>query len=400
MMADFKPSEERNAKRGRGVGRAVVHVLVLTGGLALYILLGLVLWWALNRYIDPQNSTQKGDVVQALALLMAGVAAAVGIYFTWLGQGITKEGQQISRDNIAVTRVSAEEQVRLTQEGQSTERFTRALDQLASTDDQGNKRLEARLGAIYELEQVSRVSEVLRPPILRVLAAYVRQHAARSRQHVAPGRSSEGVFPAEEPPDIDIHAILDVLQRRAEERVFGEEIVFLDLQGADLYGADLYGAKYLEGANLRGANLQEANLPGANLRGAELQEANLQGANLYGADLVGAELQEAQLQGASLHEAKLIGAKLQRAKLQAATLLRADLEDADLEDADLQGADLQGADLVRAGHLTEYQIEWTIGSNETQLSKYLNRPELWSKSIEEQVKIVHDRLYGADHFGE
>jgi uncharacterized protein HemX len=160
-ITDSKTTQQRNSQRARTGLRATVHLLVFIGGLALYILLGVVLWWALNRYIGPQSSTQKGDVVQALALLMAGVAAAIGIYFTWRGQGITQEGQQISRENIETTRQSAEEQVRLTQEGQSTERFTRATEQLAATDDRGNPLLEVRLGAIYELEQVSSTTSLV-----------------------------------------------------------------------------------------------------------------------------------------------------------------------------------------------------------------------------------------------
>jgi uncharacterized protein HemX len=123
-MADSKRRpEERNAQRGR----AVVNVLVFAGGLALYLLLGLGLWWALNQYIDPQNSAQKRDVVQTLGLLMAAVAAGVGIFFTWQGQRITQESLQDTREN-------SEENLRLAREGQTTERFTRAIDQLGATD--------------------------------------------------------------------------------------------------------------------------------------------------------------------------------------------------------------------------------------------------------------------------
>ena len=43
---------------------------------------------------------------------------------------------------------------------------------------------------------------------------------------------------------------------------------------------------------------------------------------------------------------------------------------------------------------TEDQIEWTIGSNETKLPEDLNRPELWSKSLEEQERIVREHIVG------
>ena len=56
------------------------------------------------------------------------------------------------------------------------------------------------------------------------------------------------------------------------------------------------------------------------------------------------------------------------------------------------GANLYKADLRGAHELTEEQLEWTIGSIETKLPEGLNRPQWWSKSIEEQTKIVQERL--------
>ena len=376
-MTESKSPEEPKPQRGKAMVKAVIHVLVLIGGLALYILFGLVLWWALNQYIDPQNSSQKRDVVQALALLMAGVAAAVGIYFTWRGQGITREGQQISRENIEVTRQSAEEQVRLTQEGQSTERFTRAIEQLAATDDEGAPRLEVRLAAIYELEQISRVSEVLLPAILEVLTAYVRENAPWSPQVDDPSgseREPSARIPFS-PPSSDIRAILIVLGRRV--RYFEDvELEPLDLQGTDL-GYSSLAAADLEEANFNGSNLQVADLRSANLHGAILHEVNLQEANLHGA----------RLQGAMLEEANLQEARLFRANLQEATLL-----EAFLYGANLWGANLHGAVLQEAYGLDHEMIKWTIGSNETVLPEDLPRPELWSKSNEEQVKIIREHM--------
>ena len=46
--------------------------------------------------------------------------------------------------------------------------------------------------------------------------------------------------------------------------------------------------------------------------------------------------------------------------------------------------------------MTEDQIEWTIGSNETKLPEGLNRPEWWSKSFKEQSTIVRQRFYKAE----
>jgi hypothetical protein len=65
-----------------------------------------------------------------------------------------------------------------------------------------------------------------------------------------------------------------------------------------------------------------------------------------------------------------------------------------LTGANLQGAALLGADLRGVRGLTQELIEWTIGSNETMLEEALNRPERWSKSVLEQVKIVNEHIHG------
>src|SRR5215470_12536472 len=91
-------------------------------------------------------------------------------------------------------------QYKLSQQGQITERFTRAIDQIDYT-----KAVEVRLGGIYALERIARDSpEPDHWPIMEVLTAYVREHARWSES------SEEQVEPA-----VDIQAVLTVLGRRS-----------------------------------------------------------------------------------------------------------------------------------------------------------------------------------------
>jgi uncharacterized protein YjbI with pentapeptide repeats len=83
---------------------------------------------------------------------------------------------------------------------------------------------------------------------------------------------------------------------------------------------------------------------------------------------------------------------------------RLDLRSTHLREANLQGARLQGANLYRtnlqetilqgATGMAQEQIQWTLGSNKTQLPQDLNRPELWSKDIEEQRRILDELIGG------
>src|SRR5499427_4946725 len=230
-------------------------------------------------------------------------------------------------------------QSQLSRQGQITERFTRAIDQLDYT-----KAVEVRLGGIYALERIARDSpQTDHWPIMEVLTAYVREHAQWSE--AKPGSEES---PDEAKPAVDIQAVLTVLSRRSQWYQNGE-LQCLDLRQTDLRRANLPSA-HLEGASFGGAHLERANrgaahLEGANRGGAHLERAYLGGAHLEGANLFAAHLEGAYLPSAHLERASLGEAHLERANLGGAHLERANLFGPHLEGADLRGAHLEGADL-------------------------------------------------------
>lgn len=188
--------------------------------------------------------------------------------------------------------------MRLTEQGQITERFTRAIEQLGATHDGKSKNLELRLGGIYALERIARESEEDHWSIMEVLIAYVRAHTpweeterqqAEAKEAASLKDPNQALIKYTGPsPEPDVQAVLTVLGRRS--RYFGNgEVTPLDLAQTNLEGANLGGA-HLEGANLRQANLERTNPQQANLVGADLWKANLQRANLKGADLEGVSL--------------------------------------------------------------------------------------------------------------
>jgi uncharacterized protein YjbI with pentapeptide repeats len=373
-----------------------VTIVLLAAGLTV----GLI--WYLSPILDAKTNlsiTDRKDLVQGLASVaqaaavgLTGVAGFIGLAFTWRNIRQTRESTQDqlqqAREAQQQTYESTKRTLELTEQGQITERFTRAIDQLGATDDKGEYKLEIRLGGIYGLERIDKESpeRAYHGTVMEILTAYVRENSRWVSEEASPQMSAakaaakldRGRFPYAKLDrevgkqaartlrrlPIDIRAILDVLKRREEEHVPEEHRVSLDLrgaflqeaslQGADLQGADLQGADLqsadlngadLQGANLRVANLRESNLRGANLRGANLQGANLQEAYLYRANLRGAYLQEASLRRADFNRADLERADLRVADLHEANLEYANLYTASVGEADLDGANLQGADL-------------------------------------------------------
>jgi uncharacterized protein YjbI with pentapeptide repeats len=176
--------------------------------------------------------------------------------------------------------------------------------------------------------------------------------------------------PAYSDPEGLLRSANEALQRAQSAAIEEEQAV---TYWAQLLGADL---SQLEGSGAGGRITVKDVVSAApqKLQRAFLKQANLFGANLESADLFGAYL--------NFQEANLLGATLRRANLQRANLKGAHLVGADLQYANLQGAYLQATDLM-----TQDQLKSTIGSSRTELPQGLNRPEWWSKSIEEQKRL-------------
>jgi hypothetical protein len=222
----------------------------------------------------------------------------------------------------------------LSREGQVTDRYTKAIEQL------GSEKLDVRIGGIYALERIARDSAKDHPTVIEVLTAFIREHSHEQRPEPEPFTWQT--------PRPDVQAALTVVGRRDAKR----DIRRVDLSRADLGGADLRNA-FLGGRIVTrgptttyfpGADLRFAILSHGDLWLADLTRANLSGADLSNAGLNSAFLRDADLSTAKLTSADLTGAQLGGAKLLLADLFGAELKDArSLDTATFGGAKLDGA---------------------------------------------------------
>lgn len=176
-MTGPKPPSDRDEQQEQKKWheRTRYQILLFVGGTVLFVL---VVGWILDWYIEPKTSSQKKDLIQALGLLTAGVAGSIGIYMTWQGQRQAREAQEDNQRNTLKQLEQSRNELAINREGQITDRFTRAIDQLGKVDDKGNKVVEIRLGGIYALERIAGESEEDYWPIMEILTTYVRQHAS------------------------------------------------------------------------------------------------------------------------------------------------------------------------------------------------------------------------------
>jgi hypothetical protein len=255
---------------------------------AAIVILALAIMWAL--FVPLADWLAHHDVGSVKGSLHETALDNARGRFLTLGAGLFAAGALVfTARNFTVSRRTLE----LTEQGQVTDRYTKAIEQL------GSDKLDVRIGGIYALERVARDSARDHPTVMAVLTAFIREHS--QEEWPPPDRpASRGQERSTRP---DVQAALTVVGRRDPRR----DIQSIDLAAAELRGAILVLVQ-LGGAVLTSADLGRADLRGASLRGATLTGADLRGAILIGAVLVGADLRGADLTGADVRGADLLRA--------------------------------------------------------------------------------------------
>jgi hypothetical protein len=217
----------------------------------------------LRDRISLANETRK-----TLAQILGGVILMAGVYFAWQNLKVAQNSLQVN------------------QEGQITERFTRAIEQLV------NEKEEIRIAGIYTLGSIAGRQYEYHWPIMKVLTAYVREKAPWPSEKVRVE------------PEEDIKAILDVIGKRKWTYGDGEP------ESLNLWKSDLRGA-YLKDAKLQGMFFSDSSLGNAKLLGADLTGAVFGPYTPAG----GRKLCATIFDGANLSEATLTGARLETVDL-------------------------------------------------------------------------------------
>jgi uncharacterized protein YjbI with pentapeptide repeats len=306
--------------------------------------------WARHADANPRELFEiENESRGTLGQILSGVAVLTGLIFAWQQLGQTSDNLRVS------------------EEGQITDRFSRAVDQL------GSDQYTIRLGGIYALERIARDSPRDYGPVMEVLTAFARQES--------PVGQNSSATPAASAPDVpaDVQAVFKVIGRRTEAQIqaeleegygcldltsinaIGVNLADANLQntcwdGSDLRGAIISGAKlsdsYFGSVNLQQANLDRVNAERTQFNSANLLNANLSQGNFTGANFLAANMSFAIMQGADLDDASLLQANLQNATAFGATMNGANMLDTNLTGAVLTDADLSGADQLTVDQVT------------------------------------------------
>jgi hypothetical protein len=133
-------------------------------GVAAVVLAVVIVWVVL---VPGTDWLARHDVGSAKGSLAAARDAARGRLLT-LGAGLFAAGALLfTAGSFTLSRRTFE----LTEQGQVTDRYTKAIEQL------GSDKLDVRIGGIYALERIARDSVRDHPAVMEVLTAFIRDHS-------------------------------------------------------------------------------------------------------------------------------------------------------------------------------------------------------------------------------
>lgn len=349
-------------------------VLILRHSLTYYVLgvlvIFLLLWFIPKRQVvkAKTNPETKGplelenDYRQTLVQVFGGVAILVTLYAAF-------ENAKLAQETLALSARSYE----LTRRGQVSDRAFKAMDMLSR-----EKNMDAKVAAIYSLEQVADEDPQSEWLITGTLFNYARAHqkwSADSRRK------------PEDPVPPDISAILDFLRRRPwkiktldgkEECVEYHQCI--DYQKGERPDHD--DPDYFK----------IVNLPYVDFRNAFLERAMLKMLIIHDAHLERARFCKGHFEGAYAANSNFMNADLSNSYWNTANLHDADLScshwsGADMDGAYLKGAKLFGTDLTGVRHLRKQQLEMAEGDGYTKLSDESLRPSSWGRNPRVKCEI-------------
>ncbi|MBM2615590.1 pentapeptide repeat-containing protein [Actinoplanes sp. LDG1-06] len=218
-----------------------------------------ILRWDLGQraeMLSPAETAGATNQIRSAILQAVGtVVVLAGAYVAW---------RQLQHNMRA-----GQAQIELQRAGNLTDRYTRVVDQLASTDE------TIRVGAIHALDRIAAEAVTERAGVVALLATYVRVRAHHGWTH-----SDDPELPLRSRAS-DIQAALTTLTRWIQPEVVPPQWLTADIAHTDLPNANLHGC------TLWHVRMRDINLAGADLADADVRGADLRGTVLDGVDFTG-----------------------------------------------------------------------------------------------------------------
>lgn len=253
---------------------------------------------------DRQTGSSAGrrftsSHLNAISTTVTAIVALGALYFT--GQSLT----------------ATREQMALSERGQVTDRFAKAVEHL------GSEKIDIRLGGIYSLRRLADDSPRDRIPIVRILTAFVRQNA--------PKVDTPACDPLAETAE-DVKAALEIVGQVNSKIEFPRDLQLYDFPIITLSRICLPGI-LLSGVDLRRSIITDVKFNGSDFVGVNLADATITGVDFQDAIISGVDFK-----GAGFSQSNFINSSFENS-----TLVNVALEKVNFENVTFEGGDITGA---------------------------------------------------------
>ncbi len=204
--------------------------------------------------IEGARLKARNDATTTGVQLLAALAVLGGGYLTWRS-------------------------LRLTRQGQLTDRFTAAVEHL------GSDSLPVRVGAVHALGRIARDSHADQSAVMTLLAELLRARTPWPRREIADDVVEPILLPH---PEVRAVAMVLAERTRREASSYRLNLSAIDFRAVSLADVAMPGYVF-DGCNLKGADLSRANLERASFDGAIIREANFEGASTQNASFRGVD---------------------------------------------------------------------------------------------------------------
>jgi len=242
-----------------------------------------LLLWAYLLFVLPIGLVLPANHGRNIILILGGTAA--GFIAVWRA-------------------LVADKQNKINEQGQITERFTRAVDQL------GSESIYMRIGALHALERIGRDSENDVVAIFRLLSIFVRNQSPAQIKDGMPFVSDDVRAPLDA---VEGLAVLSRLAGEHKQLLRSQKLRVVNLRSSNLSHLSDFSEGCFSRFDFACCNLDSILFPfsdfnNASFRGACLKEAVLAHCNLLSAAFDSAILDGADFSGADMYSADLFGA--------------------------------------------------------------------------------------------
>jgi hypothetical protein len=306
---------ERPSVRSYAIVAAAL-IAIVVAGLTTWLVPHLqVVRWRRAGISDAEKLAElglqaRGGITQALGGLALIVTIAITAYQVNQAKRSADRAQESAATNL-----------KLAEQGQNAERFSRAIEQLGATNHDGSPAVDIRVGALLSLRSVGLDSKKDTAPVFNVAAAYVVDNYEQPRRRAKNG--CDAAFVVRPDVRVALKFVLPAIALKLPHPVVGLRGAPLDDLALDhlvLSGFELTNIKFRRASLVR-ANFSTSTLSGARFDRACLRNADFRQAKLGGARFDGAALEGAKFEGAKFEKSDLAHANLSPAQRASVTIV-------------------------------------------------------------------------------